>query len=175
MFSQTLLCLNRILPRPSTNPTFILSFIHSFNQFRVISFHFMSCHVSSCHSFISFCFIPFHSLHFMSFHAFINSLFSFIHSWPRTSTIQKPNHAFSGYLWNKNLEPRVSNGTSVFDYIWLILMGSISRLIYQSPIPMDPTVGGRNPAPLYLHPKTNPRTPSLTLGHCLVVRTKEVE
>ena len=37
------------------------------------------------------------------------------------------------------------------------------------------TVGGRNPAPLYLHPKTNPRTPSLTLGHCLVVRKKEVE
>ena len=37
------------------------------------------------------------------------------------------------------------------------------------------TVGGRNPAPLYLHPKTNPRTPSLTLGHCLVVRTKKVE
>ena len=32
------------------------------------------------------------------------------------------------------------------------------------------TVGGRNPAPLYLHPKTNPRTPSLTLGQCLVVR-----
>ena len=29
--------------------------------------------------------------------------------------------------------------------------------------------------PLYLHPKTNPRTPSLTLGHCLVVRTKEVD
>ena len=26
------------------------------------------------------------------------------------------------------------------------------------------TVGGRNPAPLYLHPETNPRTPSLTLG-----------
>ena len=37
------------------------------------------------------------------------------------------------------------------------------------------TVGGRNPAPLYLHPKTNLRTPSLTLGHCLVVRKKEVE
>ena len=37
------------------------------------------------------------------------------------------------------------------------------------------TVGGRNPAPLYLHPKTNPRTPSLTLGQCLVVRKKEVE
>ena len=35
------------------------------------------------------------------------------------------------------------------------------------------TVGGRNPAPLYLHPKTNPRTPSLTLGQCLVVRKKE--
>ena len=136
MFSQTLLCLNRILPRPSTNPTFILSFIHSFIQSiscHFISFHVMSCHVSSCHSFISFCFIPFHSLHFMSFHAFINSLFSFIHSWPRTSTIQKPNHAFSGYLWNKNLEPRVSNGTSVFDYIWLILMGSISRLIIPNP------------------------------------------
>ena len=37
------------------------------------------------------------------------------------------------------------------------------------------TVGGRNPAPLYLHPKTNPRTPSLTLGLCLVVSKKEVE
>ena len=37
------------------------------------------------------------------------------------------------------------------------------------------TVDGRNPAPLYLHPKINPRTPSLTLGHCLVVRKKEVE
>jgi len=37
------------------------------------------------------------------------------------------------------------------------------------------TVDGRNPAPLYLHPKTNPRTPSLTLGQCLVVKQKEVE
>ena len=37
------------------------------------------------------------------------------------------------------------------------------------------TVGGRNPAPLYLHPKTSPRTPSLTLGLCLVVSKKEVE
>ena len=37
------------------------------------------------------------------------------------------------------------------------------------------TVGGRNPAPLYLHPKTNPRTPSSTLGQCLVVTKKEVE
>ena len=41
--------------------------------------------------------------------------------------------------------------------------------------PSGGTVGGRNPAPLYLHPKTNPRTPSLTLGRCLVVRKKEVE
>ena len=32
------------------------------------------------------------------------------------------------------------------------------------------TVGGRNPAPLYLHRESNPRTPSLTLGQCLVVR-----
>ena len=126
----------------------IYSFIHSFIQFRVISFHVMSC------QFMSFIhFILFHSIPFTSFHAFINSLISFIHSWPRTSTIQKPNHAFSGYLWNKNLEPRVSNGTSVFDYIWLILMGSISRLIYQSPIPIDPITNGILPNRNKITPK----------------------
>ena len=40
--------------------------------------------------------------------------------------------------------------------------------------PQHDTVGGRNPAPLYLHPKTNPRTPSLTLGQFLVVRKKKL-
>jgi len=36
------------------------------------------------------------------------------------------------------------------------------------------TVGGRNPAPLYLHPKTNPRTPSLTLGNVWLSEKKKL-
>ena len=138
MFSQTLLCLNRILPRPGTNSTFILSF--NFVSFHFILFHVMSCQFMSFIHFTLFHSIPFHSLHFMSFHfmhSLIHSFHSFIHGPGHQHQKSKPRFLSPrvGYLWNKKPEPRVSNGTGVFAYSLLSFIGSISRLIYQSPIP----------------------------------------
>ena len=81
-------------------------------------------------------------------------------------------HTVSGQKF-QTLDNFTSNGPQISKLF--SLSKQFRRVDKRNQPPQHDTVGGRNPAPLYLHPKTNPRTPSLTLGQCLVVRKKEVE